>query len=59
MKVKNGTSEHSDVEDLLWYLWCGPKSPLFGKDKITTFEQYFIDEPKLHIEKKESVLCKR
>lgn len=52
MKVKNGTSEHSDVEDLLWYLWCGPKSPLFGKDKITTFEQYFIDEPKLHIEKK-------
>lgn len=54
MKVKNGTSEHSDVEDLLWYLWCGPKSPLFGKDKITTFEQYFIDEPRLHIEKKNS-----
>ncbi|HIV86017.1 MAG TPA: fructose-1,6-bisphosphatase, partial [Candidatus Monoglobus merdigallinarum] len=53
MKVKNGTKEHTDVEDLLWYLWCGSKSPLFGKDKITTFEQYFIDEPLLHVENKD------
>jgi fructose-1,6-bisphosphatase-3 len=28
--------------DLLWYLWSGPRSPLFGKDKITTFERYFV-----------------
>ena len=28
--------------DLLWYLWGGPLSPLFGKDKIATFEGYFI-----------------
>ena len=30
--------------DLLWYLWCGPLSPLFGKDKIATFEGYFISD---------------
>jgi fructose-1,6-bisphosphatase-3 len=28
--------------DWLWYLWGGPKSPLFGKDKLATFETYFI-----------------
>lgn len=38
--------------DLLWYLWCGPLSPLFGKDKIATFEGYFIaDKSLLHEEK--------
>ena len=30
--------------DLMWYLWCGKNSPLFGKDKITTFEHYFVDD---------------
>ncbi len=30
--------------DLFWYLWCGYKSPLFGKKKITTFERMFIDD---------------
>ena len=28
--------------DFMWYLWCGPKSPLYGKDNMTTFESYFI-----------------
>ena len=28
--------------DFMWYLWCGPKSPLFGKDKMATFERYFV-----------------
>ena len=27
----------------MWYLWCGAKSPLFGKSKAATFERYFID----------------
>jgi fructose-1,6-bisphosphatase III len=30
--------------DLLWYLWSGPESPLFGKDRITTFERDFIND---------------
>ena len=28
--------------DWLWYLWAGPKSPLFGKDKMATFEGHFV-----------------
>lgn len=38
--------------DLLWYLWQGPYSPLFGKKCMTTFERYFIKDPKTHHEEK-------
>lgn len=38
--------------DLLWYLWCGPLSPLFGKDKIATFELYFVADAATHKEVK-------
>jgi fructose-1,6-bisphosphatase-3 len=38
--------------DLLWYLWSGPNSPLFGKDKITTFERDFIEDTTTHHESK-------
>lgn len=30
--------------DWLWYLWTGPRSPLFGKDRMATFENYFIED---------------
>ena len=36
--------------DFMWYLWCGSKSPLFGKDKMATFERYFIEDKKTHKE---------
>lgn len=38
--------------DAMWYLWCGPASPVFGKKKMTTFERYFIDDEKSHFEEK-------
>jgi fructose-1,6-bisphosphatase III len=38
--------------DMLWYLWCGPLSPLFGKDKISTFENYFVAEKAARVETK-------
>ena len=28
--------------DIMWYLWLGGDSPLFGKEKMTTFERLFI-----------------
>lgn len=28
--------------DFMYYLWCGKKSPLFGREKMTTFERYFV-----------------
>jgi fructose-1,6-bisphosphatase-3 len=39
--------------DLLWYLWAGPRSPLFGKDRITTFERDFIADKRTHHETKD------
>lgn len=39
-------------EDILWYIWTGPNSPVFGKDKMTTFERYFIEEKETHVETK-------
>ncbi|KNZ40638.1 fructose-bisphosphatase class III [Acetobacterium bakii] len=36
--------------DFLWYLWCHVDSPLFGKDKMATFERYFIDDKTPHKE---------
>ena len=36
--------------DFMWYLWCGSKSPLFGKDKMATFERYFVDDKEVQKE---------
>ena len=33
----------SDV-DWLWYLWTGPRSPLFGKDKMATIESQLVND---------------
>ena len=38
--------------DYLWYLWCGKDSPLFDKERMTTFERYFIDDTSAYTEKK-------
>ena len=61
------SGEKAKGEDILWYIWTGPKSPVFGKDKMATFERYFIEEKETHVEKKnnyyrlldnEEVMCK-
>lgn len=36
---------------MMFYLWCGPKSPLFGKDAMKTFERYFLRDKAAHKEK--------
>ncbi|WP_138202788.1 fructose-1,6-bisphosphatase [Haloimpatiens lingqiaonensis] len=51
---KNDKKSKAYGMDILWYLWCGPDSPLFGKEKMTTFERYFIDDKSTHKEKKDS-----
>jgi fructose-1,6-bisphosphatase-3 len=38
--------------DLCWYLWCGPRSPLFGKDKIATLENDLVADADTHKENK-------
>lgn len=39
--------------DYLWYLWCGPLSPLFGKKKMATLERYFVADKTPHKEVKD------
>lgn len=47
---EENTEKLENLTDLYWYLWNGPKSPLFGKDQITTFERIFVDDRKLYHE---------
>ncbi|MCG1010536.1 fructose-1,6-bisphosphatase [Salinicoccus sp. ID82-1] len=53
--------------DLVWYLWTGKYSSLFGKRAMTTFERYFIEDKASHKEVKnpyyhlreDSEMCKK
>ena len=47
-----GSAERQSGEDFLWYLWCGKLSPLYGRDKMTTFERLFVEDPGTHTETK-------
>ncbi len=49
---KNDTKGMRKAQDYLWYIWAGPNSPVFGKDKMTTFERYFIEDEETHKEVK-------
>lgn len=44
-----GNNNKNDL-DLMWYLWCGPDSPFFGKDKMTTLERVLIKDKSSHKE---------
>ncbi|MGP4062178.1 fructose-1,6-bisphosphatase [Halobacillus sp. H74] len=46
--------EESDdlATDMVWYLWTGEYSSLFGKREMTTFERYFIKDKETHRERK-------
>lgn len=46
------SEKRQEALDYMWYLWCGVNSPLFDKDKMATFESYFIDDKTLSKEKK-------
>jgi len=37
---------------IMWYLWCGAGSPIFGKQKMATFENYFIEDSDIKKEEK-------
>lgn len=44
--------ERENGKDIMWYIWLNPNSPLFGKDKMATFERYFLAEKETHVERK-------
>jgi len=37
-----GSPERQDSMDFLWWLWAGRNSPIFGRDRMTTFERRLI-----------------
>jgi len=39
-------------QDIMWYIWTGPNSPVFGKDKMATFERYFVEDKSVQKETK-------
>jgi fructose-1,6-bisphosphatase len=39
-----------DKDGAMWYLWSGALSPLYGKNKMATFERYFVHEKQTHQE---------
>lgn len=49
---KDKTKQKQYGMDIMWYLWTGKCSSLFGKDDMTTFERYFISEKEAHKENK-------
>lgn len=49
---ERGNTRKNKGKDMIWYLWCGPYSPPFDKEKMTTFERYFIADKETHKEKK-------
>lgn len=41
---REGSAARQKGKDFLWYLWCGAKAPTFGRERITTFERFFVDD---------------
>ncbi|MBQ9444680.1 MAG: fructose-1,6-bisphosphatase [Lachnospiraceae bacterium] len=39
-------------QDYMYYIWTGAKSPVFGKDRMTTFESYLVEDKEAHKETK-------
>ncbi len=47
----NGKPQKEEDQALFFYLWCGPKSPFFGKHAMKTFERYFLKDKTTHTER--------
>ncbi len=46
-----GLAQTHEDQSLFFYLWCGPKSPFFGKHAMKTFERYFLKDTAAHAER--------
>lgn len=47
-------AERAAGQDMMWYIWTGKGSPVFGKEKMATFEGYFVAEEEAKLERKNS-----
>ncbi|WP_130869106.1 fructose-1,6-bisphosphatase [Intestinimonas massiliensis (ex Afouda et al. 2020)] len=49
---KPGSEEREFGMDFLWFLWAGRNSPIFGRDRMTTFERRLIADESTWVEPK-------
>ena len=49
---KRGTPQRQFGLDFMWWLWAGRNSPIFGRDRMTTFERRFIKDESSWVEQK-------
>lgn len=49
-----GSTERQLGMDFLWWLWAGRNSPIFGRDRMTTFERRLIKDESAWTEPKNS-----
>lgn len=45
--------EKTKGQDILWYIWSNENSPVYGKNKMATFERYFLADKEIRNEKKD------
>lgn len=50
---QDNEEEHEYGKDIMWYIWSNENSPVYGKEKMATFERYFIDDKDIQVEKKD------
>lgn len=41
---KYNSEEQLKAKDYMWFLWCGRHSPLFGRERICTFERLLVSD---------------
>lgn len=51
---QDNVEEHEYGKDIMWYIWSNENSPVYGKEKMATFERYFIDDKALQEERKDN-----
>ena len=50
---QDNEEEHEYGKDIMWYIWSNENSPVYGKEKMATFERYFSDDKAIQEEKKD------
>ncbi|MBR0382466.1 MAG: fructose-1,6-bisphosphatase [Eubacterium sp.] len=44
---------HEFGKDIMWYIWSNENSPVYGKEKMATFERYYVADKEVHRERKD------
>lgn len=50
---QDNEGEHEYGKDIMWYIWSNENSPVYGKEKMATFERYFVADKAIQEEKKD------